>query len=55
VIVYWDCRHCVCVAEGFDFGVITLLPFIGGTNVERLLITNIVCAIWEGNQVGWSC
>jgi cytochrome d ubiquinol oxidase subunit II len=39
------------VTEGFDFGVGTLLPFIGKTDVERRVIINTVGATWEGNQV----
>lgn len=39
------------LTEGFDFGVSTLLPFIGKTDVERRVIINTVGATWEGNQV----
>lgn len=39
------------LTEGFDFGVGTLLPFIGKTDVERRVIINTVGATWEGNQV----
>ena len=39
------------LTEGFDFGVGTLLPFIGRTDVEHRVIINTVGATWEGNQV----
>lgn len=39
------------VTEGFDFGVSTLLPLVGKTDVERRVIINTVGATWEGNQV----
>ena len=39
------------ITEGFDFGVSTLLPFVGQSDVERRVIINTVGATWEGNQV----
>jgi cytochrome d ubiquinol oxidase subunit II len=39
------------LTEGFDFGIGTLLPFIGKTDIERRVIINTVGATWEGNQV----
>ena len=39
------------ITEGFDFGVCTLLPFLGRTDTERRVIINTVGATWEGNQV----
>jgi cytochrome d ubiquinol oxidase subunit II len=39
------------LTEGFDFGIGTLLPFLGKTDVERRVIINTVGATWEGNQV----
>lgn len=39
------------LTEGFDFGVSTLLPFIGKTDVERRVIINTIGITWEGNQV----
>ncbi len=39
------------ITEGFDFGVCTLLPFVGKSDVERRVIINTVGATWEGNQV----
>lgn len=39
------------LTEGFDFGIGTLLPFVGKTDVERRIILNTVGATWEGNQV----
>lgn len=38
------------LTEGFDFGVSTLLPFLGKTDLERRVIINTVGATWEGNQ-----
>ncbi len=38
------------LTEGFDFGVSTLLPFVGKTDLERRVIINTVGATWEGNQ-----
>jgi len=39
------------LTEGFDFGVCTLLPFLGRSDTERRVIINTVGATWEGNQV----
>lgn len=39
------------ITEGFDFGVCTLLPFLGKNDTERRVIINTVGATWEGNQV----
>ena len=39
------------ITEGFDFGVSTLLPFAGRSDIERRVIINTVGATWEGNQV----
>jgi cytochrome bd ubiquinol oxidase subunit II len=54
-LIWWLFIGVVAIAfaltEGFDFGVITLLPFIGKTDVERRVIINTVGATWEGNQV----
>jgi len=54
-LIWWVFIGVVAIAfaltEGFDFGVGTLLPFIGKTDVERRVIINTVGATWEGNQV----
>lgn len=54
-LIWWLFIGIVAIAfaltEGFDFGVSTLLPFIGKTDVERRVIINTVGATWEGNQV----
>jgi cytochrome d ubiquinol oxidase subunit II len=54
-LIWWVFIGVVAIAfaltEGFDFGVSTLLPFLGKTDVERRVIINTVGATWEGNQV----
>ncbi|WP_347988842.1 cytochrome d ubiquinol oxidase subunit II [Methylomonas sp. AM2-LC] len=54
-LIWWVFIGVVAIAftltEGFDFGVATLLPFLGKTDVERRVIINTVGATWEGNQV----
>jgi len=54
-LIWWVFIGVVGIAftltEGFDFGVSTLLPFIGKSDVERRVIINTVGATWEGNQV----
>lgn len=54
-LVWWLFIGIVAIAfavtEGFDFGVSTLLPFVGKTDIERRVIINTVGATWEGNQV----
>ncbi|MDD2737525.1 MAG: cytochrome d ubiquinol oxidase subunit II [Methylomonas lenta] len=53
-VIWWVFIGVVATAfaltEGFDFGVSTLLPFIGKTDIERRVIINTVGATWEGNQ-----
>lgn len=53
--IWWLCIGVVAIAfaltEGFDFGVGTLLPFIGRDDIQRRVIINTVGATWEGNQV----
>ena len=53
-VIWWVFIGVVGIAfaltEGFDFGVSTLLPFIGQTDIERRVIINTVGATWEGNQ-----
>jgi cytochrome d ubiquinol oxidase subunit II len=54
-LIWWVFIGLVAIAfaltEGFDFGVGTLLPFVGKTDIERRVIINTVGATWEGNQV----
>jgi cytochrome d ubiquinol oxidase subunit II len=54
-LIWWVLIGVVAIAfaltEGFDFGIGTLLPFIGKTDIERRVIINTVGATWEGNQV----
>ncbi|MFG1422305.1 cytochrome d ubiquinol oxidase subunit II [Roseixanthobacter liquoris] len=39
------------IADGFDLGVATLLPFVGRTDLERRVVINTIGPVWEGNQV----
>ncbi|AAP96533.1 cytochrome d ubiquinol oxidase subunit 2 [[Haemophilus] ducreyi] len=39
------------ITDGFDMGVLTLLPIIGKSNVERRVMINTVAPHWDGNQV----
>ncbi len=54
-VIWWLFIGIVAIAftltEGFDFGVCTLLPFVGRTDLERRVIINTVGSTWEGNQV----
>lgn len=54
-LIWWIFIGVVAIAfaltEGFDFGVGTLLPFVGKTDIERRVMLNTVGATWEGNQV----
>ncbi|MFZ2727388.1 MAG: cytochrome d ubiquinol oxidase subunit II [Methylococcaceae bacterium] len=54
-LIWWLFIGIVAIAfvitEWFDFGICTLLPFIGKTDIERRVIINTVGATWEGNQV----
>lgn len=38
------------LTDGFDFGVGTLLPFLGKNDIERRIIINSIGPTWEGNQ-----
>ena len=54
--VVWFILVCVLfsgffVLEGFDYGVVILLPFLGKTDVERRQMINTVGPVWDGNQV----
>ncbi|ASF44789.1 cytochrome d ubiquinol oxidase subunit II [Methylovulum psychrotolerans] len=54
-LIWWVFIGVVAIAfavtEGFDFGVSTLLPLLGKTDVERRIIINTIGPTWEGNQV----
>lgn len=39
------------VMDGFDLGVVALLPFVAKNDIERRLAINTVGPVWEGNQV----
>lgn len=39
------------LTDGFDFGVGTLLPFVGKTDEERRIMLNTVGPVWDGNEV----
>ncbi len=39
------------LADGFDLGVASLLPFVARTDEERRIVINTIGATWEGNQV----
>ena len=37
--------------EGFDYGVGSLLPFLGRNDTERRMIINSIGPVWDGNEV----
>lgn len=39
------------ITDGFDMGVLALLPIVGKTNIERRIMINTVAPHWDGNQV----
>ncbi|WP_317928679.1 cytochrome d ubiquinol oxidase subunit II [Halioxenophilus sp. WMMB6] len=39
------------IADGFDFGVLSLLRWVGRTDNERRVVLNTVGPHWDGNQV----
>ena len=39
------------ILDGFDFGAMVLLPFIGKNDEERRVMINTIGPVWEGNQV----
>lgn len=39
------------ITDGFDMGVLTLLPIVGKSNVERRVMINSIAPHWDGNQV----
>ncbi len=39
------------ILEGFDYGVGTLLPFVGKNDVERRVAINTIGPVWDGNEV----
>lgn len=39
------------MTDGFDFGVGTLLPFLGRTNEDKRIMINSLGPLWDGNEV----
>ena len=39
------------VTDGFDMGVLTLLPFAGKKEIEKRIMINSIAPHWDGNQV----
>ncbi|HEX5211260.1 MAG TPA: cytochrome d ubiquinol oxidase subunit II [Pseudolabrys sp.] len=39
------------IMDGFDLGVVALLPFLAKTDTERRIAINTIGPVWEGNQV----
>ncbi len=39
------------MTDGFDFGVGTLLPFLGKTDAEKRIMINAIGPVWDGNEV----
>ncbi len=39
------------MTDGFDFGVGTLLPFIGRQEADRRIMLNAIGPLWDGNEV----
>lgn len=39
------------ITDGFDMGVLTLLPVIGKSNTDRRIMINSIAPHWDGNQV----
>ena len=39
------------ITDGFDMGVLVLLPILGKSNVERRVMINTIAPHWDGNQV----
>lgn len=39
------------ITDGFDMGVLNLLPIVGKSNVERRVMINSIAPHWDGNQV----
>jgi len=37
--------------EGFDYGSLILMPFIGKTDTERRIVINTIGPVWDGNEV----
>lgn len=39
------------ITDGFDMGVLTLMPFAGKKEVEKRIMINTIAPHWDGNQV----
>ncbi|WP_284946329.1 cytochrome d ubiquinol oxidase subunit II [Acidisoma cladoniae] len=54
-VIWWALMGILLIGfaltDGWDFGVATLLPFVGRNDAERRMIINTVGPTWEGNQV----
>jgi cytochrome bd ubiquinol oxidase subunit II len=54
-VIWWLLLGVLLIAfaimDGFDLGVVMLLPFLGHNDSERRIIINTVGPVWEGNQV----
>ncbi len=37
--------------EGFDFGAMMLMPFLGKKDAERRVLINVIGPVWDGNEV----
>lgn len=53
-IIWWAFMGVLLIAfavtDGYDMGVVTLLPFLGKSDEERRVIINSIGPTWEGNQ-----
>jgi cytochrome d ubiquinol oxidase subunit II len=54
-VIWWGLLGVLLIgftlADGFDLGVATLLPFAARTDDERRMTINTIAPTWEGNQV----
>ncbi len=54
-IIWWGLLGTLLIGfaltDGYDFGVASLMPFIGKTDEERRLVINAIAPHWEGHQV----
>ena len=39
------------MTDGFDFGIGTLMPFMGKTDKEKRIMINAMGPLWDGNEV----
>ncbi len=54
-IIWWGLLGTLLIGfaltDGYDFGVASLMPFIGKNDEERRLVINAIAPHWEGHQV----